>query len=279
MADGVKVAITSFWTLVNNWKSEKNSELLLKSENGRLSVSFSADLGVWVAPSHPTRKSPPSDVRRGHQGPGRGVGPSRQRRRERRAAARAAEATLSDTSEEVVETEDATSATLEKAEEANNANKADPVRKGRTCTKCGGPSKGHPGQCGQKCSVVLKTPEKERHTSFPGDLSLTLTPGQGSREEQCVNCDADMSPNHQCETSQEKILSDRKEDELVIFKLLDSGYAETKLLAVGETPPERVIHPTLGVGTKPRQTEFQDNVWIEYIFETSNVQMEMFKFH
>ena len=78
-----------------------------------------------------------------------------------------------------------------------SANKADPVRKGRTCTKCGGPSKGHPGQCGQKCFVVLKTPEKERHTSLLGDLSLTLTPGKGSREEQCVNCDADMSPNHQ----------------------------------------------------------------------------------
>ena len=75
-----------------------------------------------------------------------------------------------------------------------------------------------------------------------------------------------------------KILSDEKEDDIVIFKLLDSGYAETKLLAVGETPPERVLYLTLGVGTKPRQTELQDNVWIEYIFESSNVQMEMFKF-
>ena len=214
MADGVKVAISSFWTLVNNWKSERNSELLLKSENGQLSVKFSADLGKWVAPSPPPRKPPSSDASRGNQGPRRRVGPRRQRRRERRAAERAAEATLSDAYEEVVETEDATpveieEASLEKAEEAENANKADPFRKGHTCTKCGGPVKGHPGQCGQKCSVVLKTPEKERHTYLPGDLSLTLTPGQGCREEQCDNCEADMSPDHQCETAQENIPLDK----------------------------------------------------------------------
>ena len=252
MAAGVKVALTSFWTLVNNWKKERNSELMLKSENGRLSVTFSAELGVWEPPSPPPRKFSPSDGSRDHQGPRKGAGPSRQRRREKRAAARAAKASLSDTSEEVVSTKVATSrnaeeavlenaeeavlengeeavlenadeAVLENLEEAKTADKPAPVRKGRTCTKCGGLTKGHKGQCGQKCSIVLTgirpvltTPEKERHTSLPGDLSLTLTPGQAGREEQCVNCEATMLPNHQCKTSQENIPLDNntREDDI-----------------------------------------------------------------
>ena len=60
--------------------------------------------------------------------------------------------------------------------------------------------------------------------------------------------------------------------------LLDSGHAETKVLAPGDTPPARVLHPKLGIGTKPRQTEWRDTIWIEYIFESSNVQMEMYKY-
>ena len=126
MADRVKGAKSSFWTLVNNWKTERNSELLLKSENGCLSVKFSADLGMWGALSPPSRKPPHIDASRGNQGPRRGVRPSRQRRRERRAAERASEANLSDPSEEVVEHEDDTlvqieEAILGKAEEAENS--------------------------------------------------------------------------------------------------------------------------------------------------------------
>ena len=114
MAAGAGVALNSFWTLVNNWKTGSNSELTLKSENGRLSVTLNADLGVWEPPGPPPMKSSTSDASRGHQGPRKGAGPSRQRRRERRAAERAADSALGDLPEAVEPDET-------EAEEAENA--------------------------------------------------------------------------------------------------------------------------------------------------------------
>ena len=125
MAAGVGVALNSFWTLVNNWKTGSNSELTLKSENGRLSVTLSADLGVWEPPGPPPMKSSTSDASRGHQGPRKGAGPSRQRRRERRAAERAAESALGDLPE-AVEPEET------EAEEAENAYVAESTREVET---------------------------------------------------------------------------------------------------------------------------------------------------
>ena len=231
MAAGVRGAQDHFWALVKNWKQGINAELRLCSENGRLSMNYFMDLGVWDPPRHP---DPPStDSSRGHQGT-RSAGPSRIRRRERRAAARTANAT-SDTAENVEET---AGEPMEKADEANTAveaqnakevttageaNNAEEAafesmsRKSRSCTKCGGSSKGHPGPCGKKCSVVMSTPEKERCTSLQGsrDLSITLTPIKESRGEQCANCEAVMLPNHQCEITLEKIPSKEMEDDQV----------------------------------------------------------------
>ena len=86
-------------------------------------------------------------------------------------------------------------------------------------TKCGGSSKGHPGPCGQKCSVVMSSPEKERCTSLQlqgsRNLSMTLTPSKESREERGVNCEAVMLPKHQCEITPEKVPSIEKEDDPV----------------------------------------------------------------
>ena len=87
-----------------------------------------------------------------------------------------------------------------------------------------------------------------------------------------------MAPDHQCQMTPEKSPDINEEEAPVIFMLLDSGHAETKVLAPGDTPPARVLHPKLGIGTKPRQTEWRDTIWIEYIFESSNVQMEMYKY-
>ena len=95
---------------------------------------------------------------------------------------------------------------VETAKEAETAMNVVPKRKGCNCSKCGGPSKGHFGPCGPKCSVVPTTPEKELSTSHPVDLSLDLTPGQGIRVEQCANCGDEMLPDHQCSISPEKIL-------------------------------------------------------------------------
>ena len=99
MAAGVGGALKHFWTLVNNWEHKQNAELRLNCENGHLLVNYSVDLGLWVPPT----PRPPSDsASKGHQGPRRGVGPSRQRRRERRAADKAASTGTKDAATEEV---------------------------------------------------------------------------------------------------------------------------------------------------------------------------------
>ena len=88
MAGGVGGALKSFWNLVNNWENNQNAELRLNCEDGHLLVKYSCDLGVWEPP---TPKPPSNSVSMGPQGPRRGAGPSRQRRREKRAAERVAD--------------------------------------------------------------------------------------------------------------------------------------------------------------------------------------------
>ena len=68
-----------------------------------------------------------------------------------------------------------------------------------------------------------------------------------------------------------------KEDEPVIFKMLENGFAETKMIAPGVNPPARVYHPELGIGKNPVKTEWHDSFWFECVFENSNVQMEMYQ--
>ena len=86
MAAGVGEALNHFWTLVNNWENKQNSELKLNCENRHLLVNYSVDLCLWGPPT----PRPPSDTaRKGHQGPRKKDGPSRQRWRERRALQKA----------------------------------------------------------------------------------------------------------------------------------------------------------------------------------------------
>ena len=66
-----------------------------------------------------------------------------------------------------------------------------------------------------------------------------------------------MAPDHQCQITPDKSPDINEEEAPVIFMLLDNGHAETKVLAPGDTPPARVLHPKLGIGNKPRQTEWR----------------------
>ena len=97
-----------------------------------------------------------------------------QRQRERRAADRAA---VVEASEEVAEASENV-APVEVAEEAATPaqDEAEPAPKGRTCTRCSQPTRGHPGPCGVRCSNVPASPELLRDTPGKGDTSLTLTP-------------------------------------------------------------------------------------------------------
>ena len=117
MAAGVGGAKKFFWTLVNNWKKNKNAELTLKSENGHMFVNYSGDLGVWVPPA-PKPPSDPASSKHQVQGPRKEIGPSRQRRRERRAAERAT-VTEEATSENVC-VEDTTEKGDDATEKGNN---------------------------------------------------------------------------------------------------------------------------------------------------------------
>ena len=50
MAEGVKGALKFFWTLVDNWKENKDGELNLISVNGLLMVKYLVNIGVLVPP-------------------------------------------------------------------------------------------------------------------------------------------------------------------------------------------------------------------------------------
>ena len=101
MAVGERGAVNAFWNLMRNWKSGETAQLQLTCENQHLKLNYSLDLGEWISLAAISTPATPESVFRGHQGPWRGVGPCRQRRRERRAAVRPA-AYQGNTTEEVV---------------------------------------------------------------------------------------------------------------------------------------------------------------------------------
>ena len=73
---------------------------------------------------------------------------------------------------------------------------------------------------------------------------------------------------------------EKKEDEPVMFQMLDTGKVETKLLAPGETPPPKVHHPEFGIGTDPKQTKWCKRIGVLYDFgthETGPFRREMYQ--
>ena len=75
----------------------------------------------------------------------------------------------------------------------------------------------------------------------------------------------------------EKDANAKEKEKPVIFKMMENGFAETRLISPGEKPPALVYHQELGMGREPRQTEWKHKVWIEYVFEVDDVQMEMYQ--
>ena len=102
---------------------------------------------MWMPLNPPYQAKTSLEGSRGHQGPRKGATPSRLRKRERRAAARAAAA---DTAEEVDEVAEvtpeeplniSTKVAVQASEEIVSEDETVPVlRKGPTCSKCGGPT-------------------------------------------------------------------------------------------------------------------------------------------
>ena len=128
---------------------------------------------------------------------------------------------------------------------------------------------------------------QEQIMSEQEDQEILLTPAVPDRatEVESSGSDTDTDVIPQLDGPAETILSEKvdksvnekKEPEPVIFKMLDNGYAETQTIPAGEKPTARVFHPELRMGTEPWQTEWGDRVWIEYVFEVHNVQMEMYQ--
>ena len=196
-------------TLLDQWKSGNNAELKLHCENGSLKVTFHADLGPWAQPD--CLRSPVSGnggLQKVSQSPGR------LRRRERRAAERAAAgkaaadcaANLKTTAEEAdalwadtVEV-DAKEAAAEKVNaknsdftEKNNPKKA--VAEEVTAEKA-------------DLEVIVKntTAEKVAGEKPAPAEEVASTSCLGSEQSanvltSCSNCDAEMAPDHQCDST------------------------------------------------------------------------------
>ena len=69
--------------------------------------------------------------------------------------------------------------------------------------------------------------------------------------------------------------SNDKEEDPLVLEMQDNGLARIKLITDG-TPPPKVLHAKLGVGTNPRQSKLKDKNCIEYVFEKGKFAIEVF---
>ena len=72
--------------------------------------------------------------------------------------------------------------------------------------------------------------------------------------------------------SEEEIMED-----IVTLEMQDNGLAKIKISASNETPPEKVLHPNLGVGTQPTYAKFQEKNCVQYNFEKGKFMIEVFE--
>ena len=63
----------------------------------------------------------------------------------------------------------------------------------------------------------------------------------------------------------------------IILKMQENGLAKVELAAPHETPPAKVLHPKLGIGTSPEHAKFEDKNCIQYSFEKGKFLIEIFQ--
>ena len=66
-------------------------------------------------------------------------------------------------------------------------------------------------------------------------------------------------------------------EDIVTLEMQDNGLAKIKIRASNETPPEKVLHPNLGVGTQPTYAKFQEKNCVQYNFEKGKFMIEVFE--
>ena len=267
----VAASLTEFLSV---WSLGGEASLNLTTRDGLATVKFNCTLGhpcaIHSLPPSPTPS--PTPARPPHRP--RHRGPSERERNKQRAArhqeARTAALASSSPSSGTGSVIDSPSPFPETGSADKRSGATDSVTKTTEseadtsiqfqCDKCNFTSNSDHGVKVHKGTKHKETQQPEQFRAESLDHSLTLTPVKEPKEEYS-----------------EETNSLKKEEEPVIFKMLDNGYAETKKIAHGETPPARVYHPELGIGSKPRQTKWGDRVWIEYVFEVDNVEMEMYQ--
>ena len=63
----------------------------------------------------------------------------------------------------------------------------------------------------------------------------------------------------------------------IILKMQENGLAKVELVAPNETPPAKVLHTKLGIGTSPEHAKFEDKNCIKYSFEKGKFLIEIFQ--
>ena len=86
-------------------------------------------------------------------------------------------------------------------------------------------------------------------------------------------------------TPDDEVMEDESLEEEVepdIFKMADNGWPEVKQIAPGVIPPEKVLHPELGIGDNPTKIERHGVTWFEYTFWQRGVgyiERDMYHIH
>ena len=76
--------------------------------------------------------------------------------------------------------------------------------------------------------------------------------------------EATLSTTPDNEVMEDESLEEEAEPD--IFKIADNGWPEVKQIALSVIPPERVLHPELGIGDNLTKIERHGVTWFEYTF-------------